>query len=123
MNAADAITVRGLRVPTLIGVTADERDRKQVVVVDLEVEIDLGKASRSDNLADTLDYSSLVAGVARVASEGSRSLLESLSEDIAAFVLGYEGVESVTVEVAKADVPVQENVGSVAVRMRRTRDG
>lgn len=122
MNVADAITIRGLRVPARIGVTADERDRDQVVIVDLDVEVDLTKASRSDNLADTLDYGSLVAGIAQIASDGSRNLLENLSGDIASFVLRYEGVEAVTIEVAKADVPVEEDVGSISVRMRRTRD-
>jgi dihydroneopterin aldolase len=122
VNVADAITIRGLRVPARIGVTADERDRDQVVIVDLDVEVDLTKASRSDNLADTLDYGSLVAGIAQIASDGSRNLLENLSGDIASFVLRYEGVEAVTIEVAKADVPVEEDVGSISVRMRRTRD-
>jgi len=117
---SDRIRVRNLRVPTRIGVTEQERNREQSVVVDLDVDIDLARASRSDRLTDTLDYASLVAGVAQVVEEEERNLLERLAGDIATFVLGYEGVEAVTIVVAKADPPVDEDVDVIEVQLRRT---
>ena len=52
------------------GVNPEERTLGQPYVVDLEVELDLGPAGRSDNLADTVSYTQLYR-VAQGVMEGA----------------------------------------------------
>ena len=64
----DRIELRGLRVSAFCGVLPEEKARRQPFEVDLDVHADLSTASASDDLADTIDYGVLTAGVAAVAA-------------------------------------------------------
>ena len=117
--SADLITIRTLRVQTKIGVTEAERSRPQEVVIDLELELDLRAAGASDDLTDTVDYDRLATEVADLVRASEYKLLEVLAEKIARHLCTISRVERVTVEVAKASPPVQEEVGPIAVRITR----
>jgi 7,8-dihydroneopterin aldolase/epimerase/oxygenase len=116
----DRIAIRGLRVATHIGVSAEERSTSQVVVVDVDAAVDLSAASLSDDLTDTVDYGALMARIAGLVQEHECRLLERLAESVAQLVLGEAGVERVLVEVAKESPPVKEDVNVVAVRIERS---
>ncbi|MGH2819498.1 MAG: dihydroneopterin aldolase [Actinomycetota bacterium] len=115
----DVIRIRGLRVDTHIGVTAEERARPQTVVVDVEVHTDLTRAGRSDELSHTIDYGHLVQRVAEAVRSAEARLLEHVAEEVAALVRGLEGVTGVAVEVGKASPPLSEELERVSVRIER----
>ena len=117
---SDHIVISGLRVETRVGWSDEERSTPQVVLVDLDIEADVGASATSDDLGDTIDYSSVIAEVARhVASQEAR-LLERLAAEVAEMVAANNGVKRVTVEIAKEIVPVPEEVARVAVRVVRS---
>lgn len=118
---SDRIVVRGLRVPTHIGATDEERDREQYVVIDIQVTTALDVAAASDDLEDTVDYDTLVRDVAELVRSQRCRLLEHLAARIADIAIAGRNVESVTVEVAKERPPVPYEVGSISVRMERRR--
>ena len=49
------IFISGLRVNAIIGCYPAERERRQGVTIDVELETDLAEAARSDELADTVN--------------------------------------------------------------------
>ena len=109
------ISVRGLRVPARVGVTDRERDAPQTVLVDVDVEADLARAARSDDVADTVDYSGLVALVAETISSTEAKLLERLASEVVSVVSRMDGVKRVTVEIAKDPPPLAQQVERVSV--------
>lgn len=115
----DSIVVKDLRLDTRIGVTDEERESPQPVLIDLELGLDLQTAGRSDRLTDTLDYAAVTEEVAGLVRSGSRDLLEHLAEGIAEVLLAHKGVMTVTVDIAKETPPIAENVGRIAVRIER----
>lgn len=115
----DRILVTGLRVETRVGWTAEERAEPQAVLVDLDVETDATPSAESDDLADTVDYATLISEVARYVSAREARLLERLAVEVAEWVSAMKGVKRVSVEIAKEVVPVPEEVGRVAVRVER----
>ena len=115
----DSIRVRELRVKAHIGATEEERSRSQVLSIDLDVVTDLRPAGLSDDLGETVDYGVLVAEVAHLVEGSNCALLEHLAENIAAHIASIEGVNGVTVEVAKESPPIEQEVGTVAVRIER----
>lgn len=119
MHVSDRISIRGLLVETRIGVTEKERSRPQDVSIDLDIDVDLGAAGASDDLADTIDYDSLVSEVARLVRASECLLLERLAAQICDLVAAKSRVGGVTVEVTKSDVPVNEEVGAISVRVAR----
>lgn len=114
------IVLQKLRAKASIGVTEEERQTPQTIEVDLEVNVDIGPAASSDSLGTTLDYDRLAALVRRVC-EGERRLLERLAEDLAAAVLGLNGVHGVRVFVSKPGVAQTLEAERVGVEVERHR--
>jgi len=118
---SDRIELRGLRALGTHGALAQEQERAQPFEVDLDVELDLGPAGRSDDLADTVDYGSVVGLVADVVSGEPAALLEHLAQRIADGVLADGRVDAVVVTVRKLRPPVPADLDHVAVTIRRAR--
>ena len=90
--------------------------------VDLDVEVDLAAASRSDALADTVDYAPLVALVGRTVEGGTFRLLEGLAGTIAREALEADPrIDAVTVRVRKLAVPLDVDMDHAEVEVRRER--
>ena len=73
------IALRGMRFEGRHGVSDDERAYPQVIEVDLELEADLDRAARSDDLGDTVDYGPLVELTRAVVEDRSFRLLEGIA--------------------------------------------
>jgi FolB domain-containing protein len=113
-----SITIRGLAARTYIGVTADERAKRQDVLIDLSLDV-ATRAGRTDRIADAVDYKVIKDNVLRYVEDTEHRLLEALAQGIADLCLRTPGVEAVEVEVDKPGA--LRFARSVAVRMRRTR--
>jgi 7,8-dihydroneopterin aldolase/epimerase/oxygenase len=117
--AADRIELHRLRAVGTHGALPEEQDRAQPFEVDVELDVDLGAAGRSDALADTVDYGELASRVAAVVTDERHTLLERLAQRIAETALADPRVESVTVTVRKLRPPVPVDLASAAVRVVR----
>lgn len=118
----DEIRLHGLRLLGTHGVLAEEKTRAQPFDVDVTAEVDLLDASRSDELADTVDYAEVVAVIAKVVESEHFALLERLAGRIAEATLGLDSrISSVTVTVGKVRPPVPHDLASAAVRLTRGR--
>jgi len=117
--ADDRIELRGLRAVGTHGVLAEEQARAQPFEVDVDLEVDLAAAGRSDDLADTIDYGALAERVASIVTHERHALLERLAERIAESALQDNRVRSVTVTVRKLRPPVPVDLHSAGVRVVR----
>lgn len=115
----DRIVVEGLIVPMRVGVTDEERREPQDVRLDLELHLPLAAAGRSDDLAQTVDYSAVTGEIARLVSGLEARLLEHVAERVAEALLRSPGLERVTVRIAKVLPPVPERVEAISVRIER----
>jgi 7,8-dihydroneopterin aldolase/epimerase/oxygenase len=115
----DRISIRELRVPTRIGVTAAERAELQVIVISVDLYRDLRSPGASDDLGDTIDYHGVTVAIADMVRASEAKLLEHLAEKIASLVAKTAGIERVTVEVRKEPPPMEEDVLTVAVTIER----
>ena len=117
----DKIIISGLRVFGHHGVTEDERDRGQDFLIDVEISADLTRASSSDSIGDTLDYSGVVKEVQRIVSFERFHLLEALANRIADAALENTIALSVVVRIVKPEPPIDAELDSVGVEIRRWR--
>lgn len=117
----DRIFVNGLRDMALIGVLPDERLARQQVQVDLEIEADLAVAASTDDLDTTVNYGEVADAVRALVTGTKDLLLERLAGRIARCVLGFDGVEAVTVRVTKMHPPIDGDIDTTAVQLRRRR--
>lgn len=117
----ERIILTGLRVQTRVGWTESERATPQLVLVDIDLTLDAATAGSTDDLADTVDYSSLARRVADLVSGTPRRLLETVAADVAADVLRHARVDAATVTVHKPRAPLPVAVDDVAVAVTRHR--
>jgi dihydroneopterin aldolase len=121
-GGADRIALRGMRFEGRHGVSDEEQSLPQLIEVDVEVEVDLEAASRSDDLADTIDYGPIIERARSVVEERSFRLLEGIAGAVVTDVLdGAPAATAVTVRVRKLAVPVDADLDHAEVTIRRSR--
>jgi dihydroneopterin aldolase len=116
----DRIICTGLTFYGYHGVNPEERALGQRFVVDLELQLDLEPAGRSDDLAQTVNYSQ-VYRIAREAVEGPPcNLIETVAERLAVRLLSETRARVVRVRIAKPWAPIRGmTAGEVAVEITR----
>lgn len=121
----DRIALTGLRAFGRHGVFAHERRDGQEFFVDIVLHVDLTAASKSDALADTVDYGAVADTAASIVSGDPYDLIESVAGRIADEVLADERlasrVESIEVTVHKPSAPIAHDFADVAVTVTRGR--
>jgi len=120
---SDRITLRGMRFMGRHGVSAEERAEAQPFEVDLVLRLDLAHPAATDELADTIDYSTLFALVREIVEERSFHLIEALAAAIAEAALAAHPVDDVEVRVRKPKAPLPGVFETVEARIRRGRAG
>ena len=95
----DIIRLSGLRANPVIGVYPAERTRRQAVVIDVEIGLDLSRAAAGDALEDTVNYAEIEERIVRLTEESGFLLIERLAGAIGELVLEYPPVEQVRVRV------------------------
>jgi len=71
----------------VIGIFDWEREIRQTVSLDVEMEFDIRKAAASDAIADTLDYKAVSKRLIHFIEQSEFQLVEALAEKCAAIVL------------------------------------
>jgi dihydroneopterin aldolase len=87
MAATDKILISRINCLAVIGVTPEERARKQRLSIDVEFLIDARKPAATDSLKDTIDYGKVARAVAEVCEKQPYHLIETVAELIAQRVL------------------------------------
>ncbi len=83
----DIVYIRELEVETIIGIFDWERERRQIVSIDLDLGFDIRAAAASDQIADALDYKAISHRVRDFVAASEFQLVEALAEAIAGIVL------------------------------------
>ena len=106
----DRIILDGMRFYGFHGVNPEERALGQEYLVDLTVEMDLGRAGQSDRLEDTISYARIYRAVRDVMEGEPRNLLEAAAQSIADRVLSDFPVDAVSVRVKKPHPPIRGSI-------------
>jgi dihydroneopterin aldolase len=117
VTTATTLFVRGLRIEAEIGVHDHERGCRQILLIDVDLQISpvLGPA-----LTDTLDYSVVLLEAETIASGGHIMLVETFADRLGRALLCFPQVVRATVRVAKpaALTPAADAAGVEVVMIR-----
>ncbi len=115
-RATDRIFVRDFDLPVSVGAYRHEHAKPQKVRFNIEARV-----YRSDHIAeninDVFSYDLITDGIRMIVAREHLALIETLAERIAAAVLAYQRVASVTVRIEKLDI----GPGAVGVEIVRER--
>lgn len=82
----DKIIISELSVETIIGTYDWERQLKQKIVLDIEIETDIHGVASEDDLRKTIDYSTVAKKVVTFIGSSQFQLIETLAEKTASFI-------------------------------------
>ena len=120
---SDTIFVSGLLIHAHHGVMAHEEKVGQRFVIDLELSTDLATASRSDKLADTVNYGAIVDTTTEVFTQRSYRLIEAAAGAVADAILAkFVKVSAVRITVRKPHAPIAAIFGDAGVTLTRRRN-
>jgi dihydroneopterin aldolase len=97
----DKIFLHGLKAEAIIGIYDWERQVKQTLIVDLEMNGSVRKAAISDSIDDTLNYKRVAKRVLAFIEASKFHLVETLTEQIAMLLLAEFGLLWVRVSLSK----------------------
>lgn len=118
----DQIVLTGIHGFGYHGLFDQERKDGQDFFVDLTLAVDLGIASQSDAIQDTVNYGEITDLVVEEITTNPVNLIEKLAARIAERVLNqHPKVFSVVVTVHKPQAPVAAQLKDIAVVVTRTR--
>ena len=103
----DKILLEGMEFYAYHGVNESEKTQGQRFIVDVEMVTDLSRASESDVLRDTVNYSRVYRLVKEIVEGPSRDLIEAVAGEISGRVLQAFPIEQIRVRVSKPDVPLK----------------
>ena len=119
---ADTIFLNGIEVKGRHGCTEFERQHAQLFVVDVELYLDLARASKSDDLGDTIDYVQVLSDIKKIVGGAPRNLIETVAQDICDILLRkYFLLDALKIVIHKPAPPVKEKFAGAAVQLVRSR--
>lgn len=119
---SDAITLRGMRFHTLVGLLPHEEKFPQPLELDVTVYLSLKRVGEADSPRMLLDYRSLYKVVADTVGTSHHKLLEALCEQVAQATMALDGVTRVRVAARKPHAPISGPLDAVEVVIERARD-
>src|ERR1700739_210427 len=113
----DIVSIRDLRVPTVIGVYDWEREIEQALTFAVDMAADVARAAARDDLKDALDYSAVAHTVKCVVIEGKFQLIETAPENVGRVLIAAFGLDWVRVEVVKP-IPSEGYTAAITIERR-----
>lgn len=114
------IRITDLCLRTIIGTYDWERKTLQDVVINVSLEFDATKASKSDAIKDTVDYKEITKNIIAFVEKSKFFLIEKLAAEVLKIVLSNRKVISATVRVDKPGA--LRFAKSVSVELTKRRD-
>jgi FolB domain-containing protein len=97
----DRIIITDLQATGIIGVKHPERDKPQILLINLTLYRDLRAVGESDNIIETVNYSTITKAVADQVSQTHFHTVEALAAHLCRFLLQNYPLEAVRVRVEK----------------------
>lgn len=119
----DRILMEQMKIYSHVGVLPEEKRDGQYFYITCELCFDKNKGAITDNLNDTIDYSSVYTEIARVVGESSCDLIEHLA--FLCLEVLFEkgrakGLVKASVEVSKPSAPVEGDFKTMKFTIERT---
>lgn len=102
-----------------IGVSKAERAWPQRLLVTIDMEFDVSKASKSDDIRDTINYFDVAQMLFKWGKRRQWNLIEKLADEIAGLILKEFPPESVTIELKKFPLPESKYISLTLTKHRK----
>ena len=115
----DQIHIADLLLRTIIGINEEEREKKQDVLINITMGVDLKAAGHSDQIADAVNYRTITKEIIDLVENSQFQLVEAMADEVARICLKDERVACAEVRIEKPGaLRFARSVGVSVVRRR-----
>jgi dihydroneopterin aldolase len=114
----DKLLIQDLRVPARIGVYQWEKCIYRKLSIDIEMAVDIKSCVKNDDITLATDYANIVQSVTDFIQESQFSLIETLAEHLAQWLISKFGIYWLKLRVTKLGIFPQ--VKAVAIEIERS---
>lgn len=108
----DKVFIKNLQVYGILGIHPHEQRSPQRIQISLTVETDIQKASKSDDIRQTVNYSTLTDQIVQFVEKSHYRTIEALIQALADDILKNESINSLWLKIEKPNaVPRADSVG------------
>ena len=97
----DTIKIEKLEIEVIIGIFSWEREVRQLISLDIEMEFDCKLAGKTDDINNALDYKKIAKKIIAFSENSKSKLIENLAENIAELVLKEFPIKSINIVLSK----------------------
>jgi dihydroneopterin aldolase len=115
----DKIRINNIQLFAYHGVADEEQLLGQKFEIDVELNVDLSIAGKSDDLSKTVDYSYIYEIIKNEFCNSKFRLLETVAEKISEKLLNIELIQLVIIKIRKPNAPINGNFDSVEIEIER----
>ncbi|QDT89059.1 dihydroneopterin aldolase [Gimesia algae] len=116
----DQIHISDLLLRTIIGINDEEREKKQDVLINITMQVDLKTAGQSDDINDAVNYRTITKEIIELVESSHFQLVEKMADQVAQICLQDHKVHSAEVQIEKPGA--LRFARSVGVTVFRTRE-
>lgn len=121
---SDQIHISDLLLRTIIGINDEEREKKQDVLINISMLVDLKTAGRSDDINDAVNYRTITKEIIDLVENSHFQLVEKMADEVARICLLDHKVQSARVQIEKPGaLRFARSVGVTVVRTREDVSG
>jgi len=95
------IKIENLKLRTIVGIYDWEKEKKQDVIINIEMEFDGTKAIETDSIDDTIDYKTITKEIIEIVEGQEFNLIERIAGEAMKIVMRNEKVQKASVRVDK----------------------
>lgn len=115
----DQIHISDLLLRTIIGINEEEREKKQDVLLNISMHVDLKTAGDTDQIEDAVNYRTITKEIIELVENSRYQLVETMAHEVARICLRDERVECAEVRIEKPGaLRFARSVGVSVVRKR-----
>jgi dihydroneopterin aldolase len=115
----DRVILCGIQCSLKVGVSPDERREPQACLVDVELQRDLSRPARTDDVRDTIDYSRVFNLVLELSRKEQFALLERFAGRLEEELRRAERFDAVVIRVKKLRPPLPGCLDHAGIEIRR----
>ncbi|MEA1988631.1 MAG: dihydroneopterin aldolase [Pseudomonadota bacterium] len=116
----DTVFIEGLKTQAIIGIYDWERENRQPLIFDIDMDLPISQAAQTDDIEDTVNYKQVSDEVIALVTESRHELLETLCEEICQHILNnHNAVQLIRLKVSKPQAV--EETDTVGLKITRQR--
>lgn len=118
----DTVFIEGLKTQAIIGIYDWERENRQPLIFDIDMDLPITQAAKSDNIDDTVNYKQVSDEVIALVEQSRHELLETLCEEICQHILNnHLAVQVIRLKVSKPQAVAETNTVGLKIARYRAR--